>query len=86
MFGGAAKAQASCLNPIAFEGELDRVTELRIKTGPHADHQRLLYHVRGARGKLHWAGQISLVGHGCMHAANPAALDCFHHMISSYIR
>ena len=53
---GAAKAQASCANPTELEGELDLVEALRLKTGPHSDHDRLLHHVRGTRGKLHWAG------------------------------
>ena len=55
-FGGAAKVQASCANPTELEGELDLVEALRLKTGPFSDHDRLLHHVRGARGKLHWAG------------------------------
>ena len=57
LFGPGAKVQAACANPSEVENELQLVEELRLKTGPHADPGRLLHHVRGARGKLHWAGE-----------------------------
>ena len=56
-FGADAKILAACSNPSEIDNEQALVAELRLKTGPHADHARLLHHVRGARGKLHWAGE-----------------------------
>ena len=56
LFGPSAKFLSI---PSEIENESDLLHGLRLKTGPHSDTARLLHHIRGARGKLHWAGEIS---------------------------
>ena len=69
-FGADAKILAACSNPSEIDNEQALVAQLQLKTGPHADHARLLHHVRGARGKLHWAGEPRAAWlHGCMDVA-----------------
>lgn len=38
--------------------EVELLRELRAKVGPHSNNQRLLFHIRSSRGKLHWAGEM----------------------------
>lgn len=33
--------------------------QLRLRVGPYASCDRLLYHLRSARGKIHWAGELA---------------------------
>ena len=57
LFGPSAKFLSI---PSEIENESELLHGLRLKTGPHSDTARLLHHIRGARGKLHWAGEIRL--------------------------
>eukprot|EP00955_Chlamydomonas_euryale_P086516 364220-Chlamydomonas_euryale.AAC.5 len=53
---------ATCLTrrpvPVQLPNEQALAAELRIKLGPFADTERVLYHVRASGGKLHWAGAV----------------------------
>ncbi len=40
---------------LQVENEKELLQTLRAKLGPTPDEDRLLYHIRSARGKLHWA-------------------------------
>ncbi|MEW5308256.1 MAG: hypothetical protein WDW38_000229 [Sanguina aurantia] len=42
-------------DPAPIPNEVELLRELRAKVGPHSNNQRLLFHIRSSRGKLHWA-------------------------------
>lgn len=39
-----------------LENETELLAQLRLKLGPAADGGKLLFQLRSARGKMHWAG------------------------------
>jgi hypothetical protein len=55
MFGPGVKVLQAPV-PLPREDEEEGLRQLRVKLGPYADEQRLLHHLRSARGKTHWAG------------------------------
>ncbi|KAG1658762.1 hypothetical protein FOA52_001304 [Chlamydomonas sp. UWO 241] len=54
-FGREQVIAAASRDPPRIENEVELAAQLRLKLGPHADDQRVLYHVRASGGKLHWA-------------------------------
>lgn len=56
MFGEEAKlAVLTAVNPAPVAGEEAALQSLRRKLGPYANQDKLVFHIRTARGKVHWA-------------------------------